>query len=192
LFRISVRASLQCLARFNEASRPDCRVTFFHAEREISSVSRRSSRNCRRSTGRRKAGPALGRIKRQEQGWIARGPGLAPRAIACEARGNLDAPGIRARIRIRTKVRFSVRINVRFRGRGFCNGDGVGRPLHSIGGAEVAWNSGIAAGRTVRQSGRHQSGIHHSGGHKSGRRKQVAKNASSPSQARHDLRRPQK
>jgi len=50
----------------------------------------------------------------------------------------------------------------------------------------VASNSGIAAGRTVRKSDRHQSGIHHSGGHKSGRRKQVANNASSPSQARHD------
>jgi hypothetical protein len=41
----------------------------------------------------------------------------------------------------------------------------------------VALNRGIAAGRTVRQSGRLQSGIHHFGGHKSGRRKQVAMNA---------------
>jgi hypothetical protein len=43
----------------------------------------------------------------------------------------------------------------------------------------VALNGGIAAGRAVRYSG-----VHHSSSHNSGRRKQVAKNASSQSEAK--------
>ena len=91
------------------------------------------------SSWRRRTGPALGRIKRQEQRGIARSPGLAPRAIAFEASGNLDAPGIRIR-------------QERFGSKAAASAAAAPRPE----------DGGIPAGGrvrrcTVRQSARHQS-----------------------------------
>ena len=91
--------------------------------------------------------------------------------------------GIRGRIRGRIEIRIKARTNVRSGDRSFSD-RGAERRLDSVGGAKVALNGGIPSGRAVRQSGRRQSGVHHSAGHKSGRRKQVAKNASSPSEAK--------
>ena len=81
-------------------------------------------------------------------------PGLAAGAIAFETSGHFDAPGIGVRmvifrIVIRTNVRINVRIRVRFRGRSFSDGGAV-RRLDGSGGAEVAGDGGIAAGRTIR------------------------------------------
>jgi hypothetical protein len=98
---------------------------------------RRTSRrrtHARRSRGQRRTRPAFWSIKRQQQRGIARRPGLAPPAIAFEASGNLDAPGIR------------IRKNIRVRGRGVPRGE------------DVPWDGGIPAGGLVRQSARHQSG----------------------------------
>src|SRR5208337_65369 len=109
-------------------------------------------------------------------------PWLASRAIPFEASGNLEAPGIR----ILSNARIGIRINSRFRGRSFCSEGGAERQLDGIGGAKASWYGGIAAGRTVRQSGRrqsgrHQCGLYQRGGRKSSRRRQVTKSASGQS-----------
>ena len=89
-----LRSGLRCLAGGGEAWRPDCSRLFVCLERKGALGARWRSRNCCRSAGRRRAGPVLRRIKRQEKRWIARSPGLAPGAIALDASRNLDAPGV--------------------------------------------------------------------------------------------------
>src|SRR5208337_2257985 len=121
--------------RFGEAWRPNCpRVLLYLARKVLPSLSWRR-RTGRRTTWRSGAGPALGRIKRQEQRGVVRSPGLAPCAITLDASRYLDPPGI------------SIRKNVEVRSRGVSGSCAAPR------------DDGVTAAGMVRQSNVGQSNV---------------------------------
>ena len=174
-FRIKIRLLLR-LPTFGELWHPICHQLLFCLARKVllGSPGLMYGWRCRASLGwtgetpvptrpshqcswRRGMGPALGRIKRQEQGGIARSPGLAPRAITLEASGNLDAPGV------------GVRKDVQVRGCSVSCGCAALRE-----GRITA--SGMIRQSKLRHSNVRQSSVPQSARHRSGRSHQFAFN----------------